>query len=125
MTEQATLLFGLPGVRVVGVNQEADGARVLELATDEETAAACPSCGVFSTSVKERITTRPKDIPYGEHRVLLRWNKIRWRCLEDYCERGSFTESIEQIPDRTRTTRRPRSGPRRGSPPGFCCATWG
>ncbi|TCJ75324.1 UNVERIFIED_ORG: transposase IS204/IS1001/IS1096/IS1165 family protein [Dietzia maris] len=82
---------------------------MLELATDEETAAACPSCGVFSSSVKERVTTRPRDIPYGEHRVLLRCNKIRWRCLEDYCERGSFTESIEQIPARTRTTRRLRT----------------
>ncbi|MBP2451835.1 ISL3 family transposase [Mycolicibacterium lutetiense] len=109
MTEQATLLFGMPGVRVVGVNHEADGARVLELVTDEETAAACPSCGVLSTSVKERVTTRPKDIPYGENRILLRWNKIRWRCLEDYCERGSFTESIGQIPARSRTTLRLRT----------------
>ncbi|BDB63522.1 ISL3 family transposase [Rhodococcus sp. RDE2] len=109
MSGQATALFGLPGVRVVDVVQEVSGVRVVELATDEETAAACPSCGVFSTSIKERVTTQPKDIPYGDGRVLLRWNKVRWRCLEDYCERGSFTESIEQIPARTRTTRRLRT----------------
>ncbi len=109
MTENATVLFGLPGVRVVGVDRRSAGTRVLELATDEDTAAACPSCGIFSTSVKERVTTRPRDIPYGEHRILLRWNKTRWRCREDYCERGSFTESIEQVPRRARTTGRLRT----------------
>ncbi len=109
MTENATVLFGLPGVRVVGVDRRSDGTRVLELATDEDTAAACPSCGIFSTSVKERVTTRPRDIPYGEHRILLRWNKTRWRCREDYCERGSFTKSIEQVPRRARTTGRLRT----------------
>jgi len=109
VTENATVLFGLPGVRVVGVDRRSDGTRVLELATDEDTAAACPSCGIFSTSVKERVTTRPRDIPYGEHRILLRWNKTRWRCREDYCERGSFTESIEQVPRRARTTGRLRT----------------
>jgi len=91
------------------VDRRSAGTRVLELATDEDTAAACPSCGIFSTSVKERVTTRPRDIPYGEHRILLRWNKTRWRCREDYCERGSFTESIEQVPRRARTTGRLRT----------------
>lgn len=56
------MLFGLLGVRVVGGNQEADSARVFELATGEEAAAACPSCGVFSTSVKERVAIRPQAI---------------------------------------------------------------
>ncbi len=91
------------------MDRRSAGTRVLELATDEDTAAACPSCGIFSTSVKERVTTRPRDIPYGEHRILLRWNKTRWRCREDYCERGSFTESIEQVPRRARTTGRLRT----------------
>jgi transposase len=62
VTERATLLFGLSGVRVVGVKQEADGARVLAMATDEEAAAAGPSCWVFSTSVQERVATRAKVI---------------------------------------------------------------
>ena len=34
--------------------------------------------------------------------------QIRWRCREDYCERGSFTEFIEQVPARARTTGRLR-----------------
>jgi hypothetical protein len=39
--------------------------RVVHVATAEEAAAACPSCGVFSTSRKSRVTTSPRDIPYG------------------------------------------------------------
>lgn len=48
--------------RVYGMD---DGTRTAEIATDEDTAAACPLCGVFSTSVKARVSTIPKDIPYG------------------------------------------------------------
>ncbi|BBZ06843.1 hypothetical protein MDOR_10120 [Mycolicibacterium doricum] len=40
---------------------------------------------------------------------MLQWNKTRWRCREDYCERGSFTESIAQVPARARTTLRLRT----------------
>ena len=109
MSDGTTLLFGLPGVRVERVERRADGTRVVYAVTASETAAACPSCGVLSTSVKARVSTSPKDIGYGEDRIMLRWNKTRWRCREDYCERGSFTESIAQIPARARTTRRLRS----------------
>ena len=109
MIESTTVLFGLPGVQVTRVSGMDDGTRIVEIATDEATAAACPSCGVFSTSVKARVTTTPKDIPYGDGRILLRWNKTRWRCREDYCERGSFTEAIEQVPRRARTTGRLRT----------------
>jgi transposase len=94
---------------VIGVSAEPDGSRVVDVVTVEGTAAACPSCGVFSTSVKGRATTSPKDIPYGPERIVLRWNKTRWRCREDYCARGSFTESIEQVPPRMRTTGRLRT----------------
>ncbi len=109
MVDATTVLFGLPGVRVVGVSAEPDGTRIVDVVTVEETAAACPDCGVFSDSVKGSVTTCPRDLPYGEARIMLRWNKTRWRCREDYCERGSFTESIEQIPLRMRTTGRLRT----------------
>jgi len=107
--ESTTVLFGLPGVQVTRVSGMDEGTRIVEIATDEATAAACPSCGVFSTSVKACVHTTPKDIPYGEGRILLRWNKTRWRCREDYCERGSFTEAIEAVPRRARTTGRLRT----------------
>ena len=79
------------------------------MVTAEETAAACPSCGVLSTSVKARVITSPKDIPYGLGRILVRWHKTRWRCREDYCDRGSFAEAIAQVPARSRTTVRLRT----------------
>ena len=57
------MLFGLRGVRVERVEEGADGTRVVHVVTDDEDAAACPGCGVFSTSVKQRPTTAPKDLP--------------------------------------------------------------
>ena len=109
MSDGTTLLFGLPGVRVERVERCADGTRVVHVVTTEETAAACPSCGVLSTSVKARVITSPKDIPYGLGRILVRWHKTRWRCREDYCDRGSFAEAIAQVPARSRTTVRLRT----------------
>ena len=91
------------------VGLEDDGARVVEVVTDEETAAACPECGVLSTSVKERATTRPRDVPYGVAPIRLVWHKTRWRCRETRCPRGSFTESLPSVPARSRLTTRLRS----------------
>jgi transposase len=109
VSDGTTLLFGLPGVRVERVERCVDGTRVVHVVTAEETAAACPSCGVLSTSVKARVITSPKDIPYGLGRILVRWHKTRWRCREDYCDRGSFAEAIAQVPARSRTTVRLRT----------------
>ncbi len=108
MSDATTVLFGLPGVRVKRVERRADGTRLVEVITEEATAAACPSCGVVSTSIKERVITSPCDIPYGEDRLVVQWKKIRWRCREDYCERKSFTEVIAQLPARARSTLRLR-----------------
>jgi zinc-finger of transposase IS204/IS1001/IS1096/IS1165 len=82
-----TLLLGLDGVAVQRVELAEDGTRVVHVATADESAAACPSCGVFSTSVKQQVTTRPKDLRYGSAPVLLRWHKRRWRCREAGCAR--------------------------------------
>jgi len=35
----------------------------VHLVTADETASACPSCGVFSDSIKGLVFTRPRDIP--------------------------------------------------------------
>jgi hypothetical protein len=61
---------------------------MVDVVTDEPSAAACPSCGVVSMSVKDHVVTSPKDIPYGEGQIIVRWNKVRWRCREDYCKQG-------------------------------------
>ena len=109
MSDATTNLFGLAGVRVERVERLADGTRVVHVVTADAGAATCPSCGVVSRSVKERTATSPKDIPYGENGILLRWCKTRWRCQQASCEVGSFTESIPEVPPRARTTRRLRA----------------
>lgn len=91
------------------VERRPDGTRVVHVVTDEPSAAACPGCGVVSTSVKERATTSPRDVPYGEDPIVVQWAKTRWRCKEDYCKLGSFTEAIPQVPPRARVTGRLRT----------------
>jgi transposase len=103
-----TVLFGLPGVRVERVEAVGDGTRVVHVATDDPTSAACPSCGVISTSVKEYPTTTPRDLPYGESALVVVWRKVRWRCRESACPWGSFTEQVAEVPAGRRTTGRLR-----------------
>lgn len=88
------------------VEQLDDGTRVVHVVTADESAAACPGCGVVSTSPKEYPTTAPKDIPYGQDNIVVRWRKTRWRCREDYCATASFTEAIMEVPAGARTTTR-------------------
>jgi hypothetical protein len=71
----ATLLLDLDGLAVHAVEQTADGRRVC-LATTDETAAACPACGVFSRRVKEYEYSRPRDLPQGRARLDLCWRRL-------------------------------------------------
>jgi transposase len=103
-----TILFGLPGVRVQKVVRAADGARVVHVVTDDETAAACPVCGVLSTSVRQRRVTRPRDVPYGEEPLAVRWHKVQYACEETACARRAFTEQITEVPAGARVTGRLR-----------------
>lgn len=108
LSNGTTILFGLPGVSVRRVERSADGSRTVHVVTADASAAGCPGCGVISTSVKERVTTTPKDLPYGESEILVVWHKTRWRCREKACPRLSFTEAIAQVPAGWRTTGRLR-----------------
>jgi transposase len=103
-----TLLFGLPGVAVARVDRAVDGGRVVHVVTDDPAAACCPDCGTVSRSVKGNVTTRPKDLPYGETPLRVVWHKRRWRCRQARCERGSFTEQLPELPAGARTTGRMR-----------------
>ena len=53
-------------------------------------------------------TTRPKDLPYGEAPLAVRWHKAQWRCREPACPRKAFTESIAELPPGARVTGRTR-----------------
>lgn len=84
------------------------GSRTVHVVTADASAAGCPSCGVVSRSVKQRVTTSPKDLPYGESGILVVWHKVRWRCREAVCARGSFTEQVAEVPAGRRSTGRLR-----------------
>src|SRR5512143_1415940 len=103
-----TVLFGLPGVAVDRVEAAENGVRTVHLVTADRDAAACPACGVFSASVRQRRTTRPKDLPYGETPLVVRWHKAQYWCRESACPRTALTESIAELPPRARITGRCR-----------------
>ena len=109
MLNDTTLLLDLDGVSVARVERLAEGTRRVHLVTADETARACPACGVFATRVKGSAVTRPRDLPYGESGLEFRWHKRRWWCREPCCPRRSFTEQIAQIPAGARITGRLRS----------------
>ena len=104
-----TILFGLPGVRVRFVEREEDdGGRIVHVVTDDQAAAACPMCGVLSSAVRQSRTTRPRDLPYGEQRLVGRWHKVQHACREALCPRKAFTEQISEVPAGARLTGRLR-----------------
>ena len=102
-------LLDLDGLAVERVDRDVFGGRVVHVRTTCESASACPTCGVFSTSVKGHATTRPRDVRYGTAPLRLVWHKRRWRCTERLCPRGSFTESLLAVPARKRLTTRLRA----------------
>jgi transposase len=106
VVDDTTLLLGLDGVVVDRVDPPGpDGCRVVHLITAEGLGAVCPSCRAVSTSVKQRVMTRPRDVAWPTPTRLV-WHKRRWRCQAPGCGRGSFTDSIPQLPPRARVTAR-------------------
>lgn len=64
MIDRTTLLFALPGFRVLNVTLDSDGGRavLVEIVAKDS---GCPSCGVMSSRVKDRSVCRLKDLPHG------------------------------------------------------------
>jgi transposase len=58
--------------------------------------------------VNDRVVTRPRDVRRGGDLVRVRWVKRRWKRAGPSCPRGTFTESVPQVPPRRRVTRRLR-----------------
>lgn len=101
------MLFGLDEFAVVEVQRVDDGAVRVVIETAEK-AAACPSCGVVSTRVKDRPLRRLRDLPASGQRVQVWWRTRRLLCCEPVCERRSFTETSREIRPRARVTERLR-----------------
>jgi transposase len=55
---------------------------------------------------KQYRTTRPRDLPYGEEPLAVRWHKRQYPCWEAGCPRKAFTESVAEVPPRARLTGR-------------------
>ena len=105
----ASRLLDLGGLAVDRVASDTFGGQVVHVVTADQTASACPSCGVLSVCLKGRVCTRPRDIPYGTRVLRLIWHKRRWRCKERLCLRASFTESLPAVQRRSRLTTRLRT----------------
>jgi transposase len=107
MSDRTSLLFALPGFRVVEVTAEADGGRrvLVETVAGE---GGCPNCGVVSSRIKDRPTSRVKDLPHGPSALRVWVRKRRFVCAQRECGRRSFTETSDQLPARARLTKRLR-----------------
>ena len=108
MYDRTSLLFALPGFRVLNVTEDHDGGRVVLVET-VASEGGCPSCGVLSTLITGRPTSRVKDLPHGESPLRVWVRKRRFRCVEVLCSRRSFTETSAQLPARSRLTTRLRA----------------
>jgi transposase len=109
MDQGSSLLLGIEGLVVDRVLIDDAGRRVVHCSTDPELAGWCPACRQQSSSPKERVTTRPRDLRIGPDRPVLLWHKRKWHCRVPECERKVFTEALpEDIPARARITTRAR-----------------
>jgi transposase len=101
--------LGLEGLAVERVVRTRLGVKIVQLVTDDPDAARCPGCRVRSTSGKDWVLTRPRDLPCGGEFAQVQWRKRRWRCRAEGCDRQTFTEQVAQVPGGMRTTTRLRT----------------
>jgi transposase len=105
----ATALLGLDGLQVLAVTPGDDSWTIVDVATSpDDSASACPGCGMTASRRKEHVMTAPKDAYLGDVQVRLRWHKTRWFCDNPDCPRHSFTEAVPAVPRRCRMTTRMR-----------------
>jgi transposase len=82
-------MFGVPGVRVLTAQHEADGLCLV--VETEQALEGCHACGVVAAP-HDRREQRLVDAPFGHRRVRLVWRKRVWRCREPACAVVTFTE---------------------------------
>jgi transposase len=106
LRDAASVLFDLPGYRVVDAVDRPDGGREVVIAS-VSVEEACPSCGVLSGRVHQWTRQRLRDVPLaGPVAVVLL--KRRFACAEVLCQRRTFAEVSDQVPARARVTTRLR-----------------
>ena len=101
----ASVLFNLFEFKVVAQTMR-DGEWWLLVETTR-TRAGCPSCGVIGMgNGRRRVLVR--DLPIAGTPVVLVWAKRTFACDEPLCERGSWSETSDEIGVRASVTERAR-----------------
>jgi len=88
------LLVGLDGMLVLAV-EERDDALVVRVESRERLV-GCPACGARA-QVKDRPVVELGDLTSFGRPVVLAWHKRRWRCPDDDCPAGSWTETNPKV----------------------------
>jgi transposase len=94
-TRMCELLVGLPDVNVLGVDDEVNGFLCIYIESSAERP-GCSHCGVLA-QMKDRTAVELVDLPCFGRPTRLIWHKCRWKCPEDSCPVGSWTEENERI----------------------------
>jgi transposase len=103
----ATTLLGLPGLRVVEVDVEADGGLTVYVVTSGGDL-TCPECGSPPGRVKDCVESTARDVTFGDRKLTVVWAKRRWSCPALACPRQTFTEHLPAVGHRRRITTRLR-----------------
>jgi transposase len=108
--DAASVLFDLPGHRVVEAVDLPDGLRrvTVEAVAVED---GCPDCGVVSDRVHQRTRQRLRDVPVPGQRaspVEVVVVKRRFVCVDARCARRTFVQVTDQVPLRARVSTRLR-----------------
>ncbi|MBT8226910.1 MAG: ISL3 family transposase [Dactylosporangium sp.] len=106
--DTATRLLGLPGMRVVEVDDEANGGLTVYVESTDAAQASCPICGMTAHSMKETMPVSVRDVTFGDRQLTVVWLKRRLVCPSPGCPQRTFVETLPEIAPRRRTTNRLR-----------------
>jgi transposase len=94
-TRMCELLVGLGEVNVLGVTDR--GGEPIEVMVETRGGVPdCDGCGCRA-DLKDRARVVHVDLPVFGRPARLVWLKRRWRCLNDECGVGSWTEAVTEI----------------------------
>jgi len=102
-TGVAEAMLGLPGFRVLGVEESAAEVVILIEMVDE--VVGCPGCGVLARA-HGRAAVDYRDLAAFGRPARLRWHKRRWRCEESACATRTWTEESSAFSTRCLLTNR-------------------
>ena len=92
--DRCDFLVGLPGVHVIDVSEA--GAGLLRVVVESPAAPmGCRSCGVVAAARGREVSL--VDVPCSGRAVRVLWRKRTWRCAEDSCPVGSFSEVDDDL----------------------------